>query len=460
MEYIYFNKDVYIILFEKVRIMHIENEISIYDFVCAISEAVDFISPSMNNHHKMVSYISYRIAQEAKLPENEVQNIILASILHDIGAFSVEERIKSSIYESRAVEENHHALMGYKLLKCFEPLSNAANLIKHHHIHYGKSKLNVPIGSYIINLADSISVLFNEHREILEQAPTILAKISQRKDEFHPDLLTVFYELAKKEYFWLEAFYPSFGDNILKKMYFSKLIVDMDTLRSFAKLTAQIIDFRSRFTATHSSGVAAVAKSLTDISGYPVAVCKMMEIAGFLHDVGKLAVSNGILEKNGKLNSMEYNSIRKHTYYTYFILSRIKGLEHIASWAAYHHEREDGNGYPFHVKGEDFSHLARIMAVADIVTALTEDRPYRLGMNREKSTKILHDMADNGGVDKSIIKLVDENFFQINDVRIQAQQESKREYEAFYKTDRKDEKLKPSYSVPGQRVLIPATCAP
>jgi response regulator RpfG family c-di-GMP phosphodiesterase len=249
--------------------MRIEKEISIYDFVCAISEAVDFISPLMNNHHKMVSYMSYRFAQEANLPENDVQDVILASILHDIGAFSIEDRTVFSTYDSHEAIWNQHDLMGYKLLKRFEPLSKAATLIKYHHAHFDKLKPNIPIGSHIIHLADSISTLFSDNCEILKQAPDIQAKISQRKDEFHPDLLTIFFELARKEYFWLEAFHPSFGEIMLKKMCFSKLIVDMETLRSFAKLTAQIIDFRSRFTATHSSGVAAVANSLTSISGYP-----------------------------------------------------------------------------------------------------------------------------------------------------------------------------------------------
>jgi HD-GYP domain-containing protein (c-di-GMP phosphodiesterase class II) len=239
-------------------------------------------------------------------------------------------------------------------------------------------------------------------------------------------------------------------------MQYSKLIAYMETLRSFAKLTAQIIDFRSRFTATHSSGVAAVAKEIADISGYPEKICNMVEIAGFLHDVGKLAVSNHILEKNGELNNSEYNSIKKHTYYTYVLLSRIKGLEQIASWAAYHHEREDGNGYPFHVKGSKFPHLARIMAVADVVTALTEDRPYRMGLNRENSTKILHNMADNGGIDKNIVKLVDKNFFRINAVRIMAQNEAKREYEAFYKTSSVGKSYIMRYSIPKHRFPIPA----
>ena len=157
-----------------------------------------------------------------------------------------------------------------------------------------------------------------------------------------------------------------------------------------------------------------------------------MEIAGYLHDLGKLAVSKDILEKNLTLDAEEFNSIRKHPYYTYFVLNKVKGLENIATWAAYHHERSNGNGYPFHIKGENFSKLARIMAVADIVTALTEDRPYRLGLNKESVEKILLAMAENGGIDKNIADLVCENFYRINDVRIKAQQEAQREYAAFY----------------------------
>ncbi len=78
-----------------------------------------------------------------------------------------------------------------------------------------------------------------------------------------------------------------------------------------------------------------------------------MLVAGYLHDLGKVAVPNAILNKPGKLDPEEFDVIRAHTYHTYHILSTIGGFEEIAIWAAFHHERLDGKGYPFHVRGED-----------------------------------------------------------------------------------------------------------
>ena len=413
--------------------MFIEHEIPVFDFVSSISEAIDLVSPILNSHHKKVAYISYSIAKEMNLQNDEVQDIILAAMLHDIGAFSIVEKMKIQSHELHETELNNHALLGYKLLKNFEPLSNAAKLIKYHHASYNRSNPKVPLGSYIINMADRASVLFNEHREIIEQIPEILERISLKYHKFHPGAYAAFFRLARREYFLIEAFSPAFGEASLKKVLFSREIIDIDTLRSFAKLAAQIIDFRSRFTATHSSGVAEVAQELTILAGFSKRECKLMEIAGFLHDLGKLAVPNYILEKNGKLDPDELNTIRKHTYYTYFVLSRISGLQEIAAWAAYHHERKDGNGYPFHVKGEDFSKLARIMAVADVVTALTEDRPYRPGMKKEVTAKTLLSMAETGGLDKDIVDMANDNFFRINDIRKKTQNEALMEYEAFHK---------------------------
>ena len=412
--------------------MFTENNISIYDFVRALSEAVDLVSAGLSKHHKRVAYISCILAQEANLSNDEMQDIILAAMLHDIGAFSMEERIDISTPDSYDSSTNQHALFGYKLLKGFAPLAKVATLIRHHHAHYDKARQDIPIGSYIIHLADRISVLLDDHSEILQQVPTICANIMQHQDMFHPDLLTAFTRLADLESFWVEVYSPPLTAILAKRVQFSKEIIDLKTLRKFAKVFAQLIDFRSRFTATHSSGVAAVAKELAVIDGFSERECKLMEIAGFLHDLGKLTVPNKILEKNGPLNNEELNCIRKHTYYTYAILRTINGLEHLATWAAYHHERLDERGYPFHVKGENFSKLARIMAVADIVTALTEDRPYRLGMGRKKAIKILLGMAENNKIDKRVVELVEANFSRINEVRVKAQQKALKGYEAFH----------------------------
>ena len=411
--------------------MFTERNISIYDFVCALTEAVDLVFTNLNNHHKKVVSISFMIAKKMNLSNEEIQDIILASMLHDIGAFSNADRAKLLKIDLFDDDINHHAMLGYKILKDFEPLEKVAVLIKYHHTSYDGSRNDIPIGSYIIHLADRISIMLDERREILKQVPELCAQMAPKRNKYHPQVFMSFISLAKTEAFWIEAFSPLLVTSMLDKIRFPKETMDLDTLRKFAKVFVNIIDYRSRFTATHSSGVAAVALELAIIDGLSEEECKLMEVAGLLHDLGKLTVPNEILEKNGSLDAEEVLCIKKHTYYTYAILSKIKDLEHIASWAAHHHERMDGNGYPFHVKGENFSKFARIIAVADVVTALSEDRPYRLGISTEKTLKILDSMTANGGIDKNIVTLVQNNFQRINDSRVKAQSEALKEYEAF-----------------------------
>ena len=412
--------------------MFLENEYSVFDFAAGISEVVDLVSPNLSEHHKKVAYISYNIATEMGLPDIEVQNILLGAILHDVGAFTSDERLEVVYALFNDNEYNGHSEMGYKLLRNFEPFGEAAALIRDHHAHYDKSSNSIAIGSHIIHLADRLSVLLDEHRELLEQVPEIMSDIERHSNIFHPDTLDALKRVSKMEYFWIEAFLLHDNTVLPDRMRFEKVFINLDMLRSLAKVIAQIIDFRSRFTSTHSSGVAVVAQELAAIFGFSERECKLMEIAGYLHDLGKLALSNDILEKSSALDHDEFNEMRKHPYYTYIVLKKIKGFEQIAMWAAYHHERLDGNGYPFHVKNENFTKLARIMAVADIVTAITENRPYRPGMDSAKAMEILYDMVNNGGIDKGTVEIVSQNFSRINAVRIEAQREAQREYDAFY----------------------------
>jgi len=411
--------------------MLIDKEIPIYDFISAISETVDMASPVLNNHHNKVAYISYRIAKRMELANDDIQDIVLAAILHDIGEFSTEDRIKEFVFDSFDTELCEHSILGYKLLKNFTPLANAAQLIKYHHASYEKLRAEIPMGSDIIHLADRVCVLLNERREILSQIPEVLDRIIQQHKNFHPDTIAALLYLARFEYFWLEAFSPSFNTLALKQALASKNIPDIETLKDFSELIAKIVDFRSGYTATHSHGVAAIAHELAVISGFSERECKRMEIAGLLHDLGKLSVPNDILEKNGKLDNEEFNAIRKHPYYTYAVLKKFNGLEDIAIFAAYHHERQDGNGYPFHVNGDDFPNHARIIAVADILTALTEDRPYRPGVDMEQAMGILYKMANTGGLNKSIVELTDRYFLPINRMRVKAQREALEKYKSF-----------------------------
>jgi len=95
--------------------------------------------------------------------------------------------------------------------------------------------------------------------------------------------------------------------------------------------------------------------------------------------------------------------LRQHPYQTGRILGRIRGFERIRRWAAQHHERVDGNGYPYRVEGRRLSLGARVLAVADVFTALTEERPYRRGMNAADTARLLRAMEADGALCPEVV---------------------------------------------------------
>jgi HD-GYP domain-containing protein (c-di-GMP phosphodiesterase class II) len=157
----------------------------------------------------------------------------------------------------------------------------------------------------------------------------------------------------------------------------------------------------------------------------------MFQIAAYLHDLGKLAIPSEILEKRDRLTQAEWGVMRTHAYYTYQILHPIEVLNLVASWSSLHQERLDGSGYPFHVGGDDLPLGARLMAIADVFTGITENRPYRKGMTREEALGVLHGMAAKGELDARLISLMETHYDAINRAREEAQAQAIREYEAF-----------------------------
>ena len=181
-------------------------------------------------------------------------------------------------------------------------------------------------------------------------------------------------------------------------------------MKSLANFFAQIIDYKSPFTSTHSIGVAESAAKLSLFMGFNKETSEKMYLAGALHDIGKVAVGNEILEKPGRLTDEEFAVMKHHAAYTYYILSEIDDFEELRDWAAFHHERLDGTGYPFGKCAAELNIQERMMACVDIYQALTESRPYKQGMSHEKACAILRDMAHNGWLDASIVEQADACF--------------------------------------------------
>lgn len=415
-----------------------EKQIPLRDLVISLTNTVDLVSPILVNHHKKVAFISYCLAEEMGLTGKQRNDLLLAGALHDIGGLSLQDRIDVLSFES--LNPHYHSENGYALLNMFQPFKHIADIVRFHHVPWNEGRgaefrgREVPLGSHILHLADRIAVLINRRKEILGQVEGITAAIQDKTGKmFHPQLVEVYRSLAGKEAFWLDLASNNFIPSLKKyqSLNLDDINLNMYGILDLSQFFAKIIDFRSSFTANHSSGVAASAEALARLTGFTEQECLMMKVAGFLHDLGKLAVPTEILEKPGKLNKEELNVVRSHTFYTYQTLKPITELETINKWASFHHERLDGSGYPFHLSGEQLCLGSRIMAVADVFTAITEDRPYRKGMDRNKSLKILKEMAKNLALDYSVVDVLEKNYDDINDIRSTAQETSGKEYRQF-----------------------------
>ncbi|HIE43217.1 MAG TPA: HD domain-containing protein [Candidatus Omnitrophica bacterium] len=413
-----------------------EIQVPLLDLVVCLSEAIDLISPEVVNHHKQVAYIAFSIGEELGLSIEEQNELVLAGVLHDIGALSLKERIETLQFE--IANPHHHAELGYLLLRVFKPFSSIAPLVRFHHVQWNKGEGSnfrgkpVSRSSHILHLADRVAVLTRSGEEVLVQVKGICEKIEKNSGKmFAPELVESFMSLSSKEYFWLDIVSPSISSVLSRRVISPTVELNLEGLLSIGKIFSQIIDFRSHFTATHSSGVALSAEYLARGLGFSERECQMMRLAGYLHDLGKLAVPIEILEKPAKLTVEEFNIIKSHTFHTYRVLENIEELEIINTWAAFHHERLDGGGYPFHLKGEDLSLGSRIMAVADVFTAITEDRPYRKGMDTQIALKVIQQMADNSALDPAIVLELKRHFADINSARISVQKIATEEYQMF-----------------------------
>jgi hypothetical protein len=165
-----------------------------------------------------------------------------------------------------------------------------------------------------------------------------------------------------------------------------------DTTEALVALV-EVIELRDPYTAGHSRRVAETARALAIRLGLTAEEADLIESAGRVHDLGKVAIDPAVLSKPGKLDAGEWEQMRLHPVYGASVISRFNAFAAGHDLIRYHHERWDGKGYPDGIAGEDIPLGARILAVADTWDALTSDRPYRAGMSRERALAILAEGA-------------------------------------------------------------------
>lgn len=404
--------------------------IRLFDMVLGLSRALDLLHTSIGDHHLRVAYIACCIAEELGFPPEDIQTALIAGALHDAGTVSSPQRlnlldhalVNYEIRETAVFEDIHeHGRKGFELLRDFPPFSAAALAVRYHHIEweFGRGAQHegepIPPVAAILLVADRVAILPDARHNILEQAGAIREAIAADSGKrFMPEAVAAFQEVSTRESFWLDVG-SAYKEAIIRDRFGGQEVdLDIDALLRLSQVFGKIVDYRSHFTETHSSSVAVVAQALGRHLGISTETNKLLMIAGYLHDLGKLAVPPSLLDKPGKLTNQELLLIKQHPYYTYRILSTVAGLESITTWASLHHERLDGKGYPFHQRDIPFE--ARIVAVADVFTAITEDRPYRKGMDLARSLIVLEQMVADFAIDGEIVSTLRANSQEIRNL--------------------------------------------
>ncbi len=383
-------------------------------FLSSIAFAIDFIEmdvlKNVSFHNKRVAYIADSLAQAMGFSDAERLDLATCALLHDSGAakYQFEKRIARNTMEG----PKEHCIYSQKILDIF-PLSGShdTTLLYHHEYADGSGylgKTDIPISAQIIAISDMTEQQFNAGKNRNE---VVLFIEKNRGVKFEANLVDLFLEEADRPAFWMDM-EPLFISNVLdKRLPTNESERSWTDIRKLTKVLSGIIDTKSTFTANHSSGLSDKAGKMAEFYRFEDDHKTKLLIAADLHDLGKLAMPNAILDKPDKLTAEEFAVIKGHTYYTRRALEVIPGFEDITEWASNHHEILTGKGYPFGKKNLGIEE--RLLAVLDVYQALTEDRPYRIGMSHDEAQSILNKMSSEGKLDVDIIHDVNEVFSKL-----------------------------------------------
>jgi putative nucleotidyltransferase with HDIG domain len=386
--------------------------IDLRQLVITIAHTVDLVGVDDVLHGRRVGMLARELAIFMGWPEAAQQLLYDAGLLHDCGVSStrVHHRLVVDLEWSGADE---HCVAGYELLADFAPLAHLAPLIRYHHSRWEWLEQQSLPGdtarlANLIFLADRVDVLaapYHADQTVLSHADEIRSRLgAERGRLFSPELVAAFEKFSEGEAFWL-ALQPDWVQQYQREMESHGVLhsINWREFKQCAEIFARIIDAKSPYTLRHSRGVSRLARHLAERLGLDAVTCEKIEVAGLLHDIGKLQIPDEIIEGPNALTPHEFDIMKSHSYGTLQVLKRLPAVEEIAQWAAFHHETPDGHGYPFHVGGSALPLEARIINVADIFQALAQERPYRKPMAPEEIMAILQERADLGRADPLVV---------------------------------------------------------
>ena len=356
-------------------------------------------------HSLQVAYLTLKICKNMDMDEDTKNSLVIAAYFHDFSAEKTNMCDSLDKYEKgNAVKE--HCILGYLLFKFLLPKSDICKFILYHHntydVDYIINNIENPLESNIIKLADDISIynIFNEQASVND----VIDFLNERSYMYNPNYLNRFLDTNAKMAI----------ENVLNESYKENFWKEVDllnykviTIEDIIVCLAFIIDCKCDITNFHSLSVSNTSCMLGKYFNLSENEYYNLKIGSLLHDIGKIAIPNEILKKEGPLTKAEFEIMKQHAVYTYEILSNLKH-KHILNIASNHHEKLNGKGYPRGLS--DLTLSEKIVAVADIFVALIQKRSYKDGFSKDKVIEILSNCANKGEIDREVVKKVIENY--------------------------------------------------
>ncbi len=418
------------------------SEIRLAEILGALSRALDLTEGQPPGHCVRCCWIGVSVGQTLGLPESELKDLYYALLLKDLGCSSNAARI-CDLYlaDDLSFKKDFKLLNGSlpqvlrfvlshtgantdlaqrfrsiiailqnggeiarelietrcqrgadiaKQMRFPEPVARAILDLDEHWDGCGKpvrlAGTDISLFARIALLAQVVDVF---HASAGREAA--IAEASNRSGGwFDPTVVAAFKDVARSEDFWQTLASDDIETTVLEmEPGRSAVVADEDYLDDIAEAFARVIDAKSPFTSGHSERVAVFTDLIAEEMGYDRVRRRWLKRAALLHDIGKLGVSNSVLDKPGKLDETEWTAMRRHAELSEQILSKISAFADLSKVAAAHHERLDGKGYPNGLRGEEIDMDTRIISTADVFDALTADRPYRSAMSASKALAIL-----------------------------------------------------------------------
>lgn len=430
----------------------VPGEVRLSEVISALSYALDIVEGQPEGHAVRSCLIGMRLGQELDLPPDQLSSLFYALLLKDLGCssnaakvcylFGADDhavkrdfkttcwtRLSQSVrYVSRNVaptgslaDRARHfakvALSGSRgarelvklrcerganiarsLLLSEETVQGIRNLDEHWDGNGhpdGLRRHDIPLIARILGLAQTVEVFYA--RFGIDAAYDVARQRSKRW--FDPGLVAALKSFRNDTAFWAKL-----ADDVPRRHLNDfepedrQLSAGEAMLDRIASSFGQVIDAKSPWTACHSKGVSDVAVGICETLGLPKSEIIRVRRAGLLHDIGKLGISNLILDKPGKLTTDEFDQMKLHPAYTHRILERVAVFREFADLAASHHERMDGKGYHRGLDAGQLSPAARSLVVADMYEALAAKRPYRKDLSEGEVMDILTRSAATGGI--------------------------------------------------------------